>query len=414
MKPTLRAYVVILAGVCAALHVAKISPALPALRLEFGLTELQSGFLISSVQLAGMLLGLLCGSLVELWGLRRSIVSGLLVLFVCSVLGSFSNSAGLLLALRAVEGLSFLWVAMPGPALIRLLATPQEFTKVMGLWGAYMPVGTAISLLVGGLIINWLDWRTWWILLSMLTILCAWNVWHFLPAKPLPASLGANSTKISLRDAVYALKGRLKLTLKSSGPWLVALGFASYGGQWLSIMGFLPSIYASVGITGGIASVMTGSIAAANIIGNVCAGRLLSRGVPGPRLLAMGFITMGICAMIAFGTLDWQGNGLTQVRFGAVMLFSAVGGLIPGTLFSMAVYMAPDKNTITTTVGFMQQLTSTAQFIVPPIAGAIADANSGNWKWTWVVLCVCSLMGLCIARLCASRMPSPSEISASV
>ncbi|MDP3288758.1 MAG: hypothetical protein Q8M64_10645, partial [Methyloversatilis sp.] len=52
------AYVVIAAGVAAALHVGKLSPALPVLERALGVTLLQAGFLLSLVQLAGMVLGL--------------------------------------------------------------------------------------------------------------------------------------------------------------------------------------------------------------------------------------------------------------------------------------------------------------------------------------------------------------------
>lgn len=43
------AYVVIAAGVAAALHVGKLSPALPVLGQALGVTLLQAGFLLSLV-----------------------------------------------------------------------------------------------------------------------------------------------------------------------------------------------------------------------------------------------------------------------------------------------------------------------------------------------------------------------------
>ncbi|HBK00034.1 MAG TPA: MFS transporter, partial [Delftia acidovorans] len=55
-----------------------------------------------------------------------------------------------------------------------------------------------------------------------------------------------------------------------------------------------------------------------------------------------------------------------------VVLFSAAGGLIPGTLFSMAVRLAPHESTVSTTVGFMQQWSSVGQFAGPPLVAAVA------------------------------------------
>ena len=60
------AWLVVAAGGVAALQVGKLPPALPALQAELGLSLVQSGFLLSMVQLAGLSLavfmGLLAGS----------------------------------------------------------------------------------------------------------------------------------------------------------------------------------------------------------------------------------------------------------------------------------------------------------------------------------------------------------------
>ena len=56
--PRAAAWIVILAGVSAALHVGKLPPAIPALQAELGLTLVQAGFLLSLVQLATMALGI--------------------------------------------------------------------------------------------------------------------------------------------------------------------------------------------------------------------------------------------------------------------------------------------------------------------------------------------------------------------
>ena len=50
-----------MAGVSAALHVGKLPPAVPVLQQQLGVSLLQAGFLLSTVQVAGMLLGLVVG-----------------------------------------------------------------------------------------------------------------------------------------------------------------------------------------------------------------------------------------------------------------------------------------------------------------------------------------------------------------
>ena len=56
------AFIVIIAGMVAALHIGKIPPALPVLRDALGVSLVEAGFLLSMVQMAGMLGGVFCGS----------------------------------------------------------------------------------------------------------------------------------------------------------------------------------------------------------------------------------------------------------------------------------------------------------------------------------------------------------------
>ena len=130
------AWIVVLAGGVAALQVGKLPPALPALQAELGLTLVQSGFLLSTVQVAGLSLAVFMGLLADGMGLKRSMVRGLCLLALASGLGGFATSVTALLVLRAIEGLGFLLVALPAPALIRRLVLPAQLPGMLGVWGA--------------------------------------------------------------------------------------------------------------------------------------------------------------------------------------------------------------------------------------------------------------------------------------
>jgi MFS family permease len=85
------------------------------------------------------------------------------------------------------------------------------------------------------------------------------------------------------------------------------------------------------------------------------------------------------------------------LRYLGVLLFSMVGGMIPGTLFSLAVRLAPSDSTVSTTVGWMQQWSAFGQFAGPPLVAWVAG-RMGGWQWTWVVTGLCSLAGVLLAR----------------
>ena len=390
------AWFVVWAGVVAALHVGKLAPALPVLRDLLDISLVQAGFLLSLGQLAGMTLGLLVGLSVDGLGLKRGMMTGLLLLSLASLAGGMAHSATALLAWRALEGLGFLLVVMPAPNLIRHLVNADRLSTMLGIWGTYMPLGMALALLAGPWVIAQTGWQSWWWGLGAITLLTAAGVGWQVP----PDSVRAHQRAVTsqrLPDEFW--RRRLQQTLTARGPWLVALSFAMYSGQWLAVIGFLPTIYAQAGLTGGATASLTTLVAAVNMIGNMASGWLLARGVRPQTLLYAGFGVMGLGAWAAFMSLSWMGSDVglpPQVRFVAVLLFSMVGGVIPGTLFYLAVRLAPSDRTVSTTVGWMQQCSSLGQFVGPPLVAWVAGVV-GGWHWSWSVTGVCSVMGLVLA-----------------
>ncbi|MFM8863534.1 MAG: CynX/NimT family MFS transporter [Limnohabitans sp.] len=390
----MRAWLVVAAGGVAALQVGKLPPALPALQAELGLTLLQSGFLLSMVQLAGLTLAVFMGLLADGMGLQRSMVRGLLLLALASAAGGLANSVQALLVLRAIEGLGFLLVALPAPALIRRLVPPPQLPGMLGVWGAYMPTGTALALLLGPLCIPVWGWHAWWWLFALASLAMAVWVWRVVPADP-PAPA----------EAAAGVLARLRRTLGARGPWLVALTFGLYSGQWLAVVGFLPSIYAAAGVGGAWLGLLTAMAAAVNMGGNMAAGRLLQRGWRPRATLWLGFGAMALGSTLAFAGFT---EGWPWLRYAGVLLFSGLGGLVPGTLFSLAVRLAPGEQQVAATVGWVQQLSALGQFIGPPTVAALA-ARAGGWQLTpWFTVACCAggaLLAVLAQRALQSSRP---------
>jgi MFS family permease len=401
--------VVIASGVVAALQIGKLPPALPALSESLGLSLMQSGFLLSLVQLAGMSLALAVGLSADGLGLRRSMLAGLIILGLASGLGAFATSVSELMLWRAIEGFGFLWVTLPAPGLIRKLVSEQQVRKLLGYWGAYMPAGTALTLLVGPLWLPMGGWQTWWCLFAVLSWLMAVVLWRFVPAdvlnphaKAVTVEIAGPSSLQPVTSAPIAWPQRLRETLSAPGPWWVALCFAMYSGQWLAVVGFLPSIYTQAGLSGATLGVLTAVAAAVNMGGNMSSGRLLQRGLHPSVLLGLGFMAMACGSFLAFSEST---SSVPWLRYAGVLLFSSCGGLVPGTLFSLAVRLAPHERNVSTTVGWMQQGSAAGQFAGPPVVAWLAS-QVGGWQWTWMVTGLCCVGGWILSLLIAKALNS--------
>lgn len=390
------AFIVIIAGMVAALHIGKIPPAIPVLRDALGVSLVEAGFLLSMVQMAGMLGGVFIGLAADGFGLRRSMLLGQLVLASASLTGAWATQPAELLVLRALEGLGFLLVVLPVPSLIRQLVPPSRLALHLGLWGTYMATGTSLVLAGGPVLMAVVGWQGLWVILAVVSLAVAGWLLRRVPsdqARRAAAAGVATTSPTASAAARVQWSQRLRDTLTRSGPWRVAIIFSMYSSQWLAVIGFLPSIYAQAGLSGQLAGLLTAFACLVNVTGNVAAGRLLHRGVCARHLLYAGFVAMGLTAFVAFSPLTAEAP---VVRYLAVVIFSAVGGLIPATLFALAVHVAPNEHTVSTTVGWMQQCSSTGQFLGPPLVAWVAGV-AGGWQWTWVITGVASVVGLVLA-----------------
>lgn len=377
------AALVVALGVTCALHVGKLPVAIPVLRDALGLTLLQAGFLLSLVQLAGMTLGLLVGLLADRLGSRRVMLAGLVLLALGSALGAAAPGVNGLLMSRVVEGMGFLMAVLPAPGLLRQrVAHAPTLARALGWWGAYMPLGTALALLLGAPLMELVGWRWAWVALAGVSLCAAGALLRWVPA----AATGP------ARPAPARLWPRLARTLRVPGPWLVAVAFFLYSGQWLAVVGFLPTIYSQAGYSGAVVGMLSALAAGINMVGNIGAGRLLARGMQPGLILTVAYSAMALGAGVAFAA---QGHPVWQYL--AVLVFSGVGGLIPGTLFGLAVVLAPGDDTVSTTVGWMQQFSSLGQFLGPPLVAWLAT-QVGGWHWTWVATGACSLLGVWAAN----------------
>jgi MFS family permease len=379
------ATIVFAVGVTCALHIGKLPVAIPVLREALQLTLVQAGFLLSLVQLAGMTLGLAVGLMADRLGPRRVMLCGLVLLALGSAMGALAPATAALLLSRVLEGVGFLLAVLPAPGLLRRrVLHPPTLSRALGWWGAYMPLGTALALLLGGALIDQVGWRWAWVALSLLSLCSALLLARLVAPDGASAHAGAG-------QGGTAWGPRLRTTLTSPGPWWVALAFFLYSGQWLAVVGFLPTIYAQAGYAAAAVGGLSALAAGINMAGNIGAGRLLARGVRPGVLLAWGFCAMGLGSMVTFGA---TGHPLAQYL--AVLVFSGVGGLIPGTLFGLAVTLAPGEDTVSTTVGWMQQFSALGQFIGPPLVAWVAT-QAGGWQSTWWVTAASSVLGLLLA-----------------
>ena len=147
------------AGILAGFQVGKVPPALPVLRESLGLDLVTAGWLTSIYYGIGAAVAVAVGLFSDRVGPRRLMLVGMAFLGVGSLLGGLVSGSTWLLVARFVEGFGFVGITVTAPKLIATAARPRDHGLAFGIWGAYMPLGMAIAMLIAPALLDTIGWR---------------------------------------------------------------------------------------------------------------------------------------------------------------------------------------------------------------------------------------------------------------
>lgn len=143
------------------LDITVMNVALPRIRtdLHFSATNLSWVMNAYTLVFGGLLL--LGGRAGDLFGRRNLFIAGTALFTLASLAGGLAPSATWLLIARVVQGIGG---AMAGPSTLALLTTtfsePKARMRVLALFSGMSSAGFAIGLIIGGLLTEWLSWRS--------------------------------------------------------------------------------------------------------------------------------------------------------------------------------------------------------------------------------------------------------------
>ncbi|WP_280387528.1 MFS transporter [Nocardia wallacei] len=199
----------LLAVVCAAqfmvvLDVSVVNVALPSIRDGLGFAETGLQWVVNAYALTFAGLLLLGGRLADLVGRRRVFLAGLGVFTAASLAGGLATSAAVLVVARAGQGVG---AAVLAPATLTILTTsvgegPRR-TRALAAWTAVGLAGGTAGNLLGGVLTEFLSWRSTLLINVPVGVLAALAALRFVPRD----RLRDNGSRIDVAGAVLATGG---------------------------------------------------------------------------------------------------------------------------------------------------------------------------------------------------------------
>src|SRR3954469_2572401 len=137
-----------------------VNIALPSAQKALGFSDGDRQWIVTAYSLTFGSLLLAFGRLGDIFGRKLTLIIGLAGFSVVSAIAGASQSFGVLVSTRALQGV---FGALLAPAALSLLTTtftdPRERGTAFGIFGAIAGGGGALGLLLGGVLTEYLSWR---------------------------------------------------------------------------------------------------------------------------------------------------------------------------------------------------------------------------------------------------------------
>ncbi|HLH46465.1 MAG TPA: MFS transporter [Acidimicrobiales bacterium] len=163
VRPGLALAVIATAQLMVVLDATIVNIALPHIHTALGFSQTGLAWVLNAYTLVFGGLLLLGGRSGDLFGRRRMFVVGVSLFAAASLLGGLAPTRDLLLAARALQGVGG---AIASPTALSLVASTFEEgearNRAFGVYAAVSGAGSAVGLVLGGLLVDYLTWR--WVL----------------------------------------------------------------------------------------------------------------------------------------------------------------------------------------------------------------------------------------------------------
>ena len=131
----------------------------PYIQKEWGLTDTQSGLLVSVVYWSIVAFVFPVSILVDRWSRKKTIAIMALLWSLATALCAFTKTFPQLLMTRSGIGIGEAGYAPAGTAMLSGLFPPEKRSRMMGLWNMSIPLGIAVGIAVGGFVAQHWGWR---------------------------------------------------------------------------------------------------------------------------------------------------------------------------------------------------------------------------------------------------------------
>jgi len=131
----------------------------PFLKQDMGITDAQCGLLVSAVYWTILICSFPASILVDRWSRTKSISIMAAIWSMATLACAFTRTFSHLFTARAVIGVGEAGYAPGGTAMLSNYFPQEKRARILGLWNASIPLGSALGIGLGGFVAHHFGWR---------------------------------------------------------------------------------------------------------------------------------------------------------------------------------------------------------------------------------------------------------------
>lgn len=372
-------------------------PVLPVFARTFDVSAFEASAVISVFALVRFVTSPLAGGLVDRFGERTTMTSGLLIVAVSSFAAGFSQTYPQLLLLRGVGGLgSSMFTVSAMALLLRVVATEQRGRAAGAFQGGFI-IGGVAGPAVGGLVVAWSIRAPFFVYAAALLLAAAISL-VFLSGTRLQEREHdvADGEENKLEQLRAALRDRAYQAAITTN---LVTGFVVFGLRSSAVPLFVVEGLGETATIAGIGFLITAGIQALLLLP---AGRMADT-VGRRRAMLWGTIGTGVGMVVLTGA-DVAANGWGTPAVAATALFlismavQGAAGAFLGSAPSAVVGDVMGGRRGGIVVATFQMMADFGAIIGPLLAGLIIDAADFDWAFGVGVL-FCMLAVVFVLRM---------------
>lgn len=361
-----------LASIAVVVNQFKVPPVMQTLLTEFQIDLTLGGWLMSIFAVAGILLSLPAALTLDKVGAKLSGIIGLAFTIFGSLIGTFANSASILLIGRGIEGIGLGIIAVVAPAVIAMWFPPEKRGLPMGIWAAWVPVGSFVILNLATPLSKNFGWQgVWWF--GTVFTLIALVVYALVVTNPhitKKDKAGEKHGKPLGKGSFSIMSG-----LKNPAIWLLAIGFGSFGFANAGFVTWGPSFLADkFNLSPEVANFYISLSPMVAIGSTVLAGWSIDK-TKKPKLI---LVVSAILTWALYSYAFLLGNLTLAIVW--MLLLGLLPGFFPTASFTLAPETMPTPLMAGLAMAVINLMFNVGFMLGPPVVGGVIKGAQGNWS----------------------------------